>query len=58
MSNGHTRLGRHTFLEAKCKFNESSGPDDDKAAFAILKKSASLGYTEAHEWLGYVYDYG
>jgi len=58
MSNGHTRLGRRTFLEARRKFNESSGPEDDKAGFALLKKSASLGCIEAHEWLGYVYDYG
>src|ERR1700751_4519427 len=58
MSNGHTRLGRRTFLEARRKFNEISVPDDYKAGFALLKKSSSLSCIEAHEWLGYVYDYG
>src|ERR1700676_853415 len=51
-------LGRRTFFAAKRKFTESTGPDDDKAGFAILKKAAALGCVRAHEWLGYVYDYG
>src|SRR5271169_266658 len=51
-------VGRRTFVAAKRKTNGSSGPEDDKAAFVLLKKAASLGCVEAHEWLGYVYDYG
>lgn len=57
MRNGQTS-GTKTFLAAKLKFNESTGPQDDKAGFALLKKAASMGCIRAHEWLGYVYDYG
>jgi len=58
MSKGKDTSGRQTFLAAKRRFNQSSGPADDKAGFALLKRAASAGYIRAHEWLGYVYDYG
>lgn len=54
----HANLGRRAFVEARRRFNESSGPEDNKAGFALLKKAATLGCVKAHEWLGYVYDYG
>lgn len=57
-SNGHAGLGRRTFVAAKRKFNESLGAEDDKAGFALLKQAAAMSCIEAHEWLGYVYDYG
>ena len=58
MSKGRDPSGRLIFLAAKRRFNQSSGPADDKAGFALPKKAASASYIRAHEWLGYVYDYG
>jgi uncharacterized protein len=47
-----------TFAAARKKYNESLSTEDYRAGFALLRKAAELGSVRAHEWLGYVYDYG
>src|SRR5271163_31069 len=49
---------RSLFASAKRLINPPSGRPDYRSAFQLLKCAAAIGHPGAHEWLGFVYDYG
>src|SRR5260370_7642583 len=49
---------RRLFAEAKRYFGGGPTTARYRAGFKLLKSTAALGHVEAHEWLGFAYDYG
>ena len=53
-----TSSARGLFARAKRVYNFANGAEDLRSGFELLRQAAELGHAGAHEWLGYVYDYG
>jgi TPR repeat protein len=50
--------GRAIFARAKNLYNMARRSEDYGQGFTLLKEAANLGLPEAHEWLGFVYQFG
>jgi len=49
---------RGLFAQAKRFYKLGRDAEDYRNGIVLLKRAASLGLADAHEWLGAVYDYG